>query len=106
MKRCGKCGRKIDGPCPQCEARDIEMSRSRRKGGRVAQGGDDRSNVVSSWSLGHGKACVECRIISMPGPKFVGDKYATQWLLIKDDMVVEIDPIQVLALRMMEEATW
>lgn len=34
--RCGKCGRQVDGPCPTCEARDIESNRRKEMGNWLA----------------------------------------------------------------------
>ena len=64
---------------------------------------DDESNVAAVGTLNRG-ARVECRIVSVPSMNpMVSARYATQWLLIKGDMVVEIDHEQALVLGMMEE---
>ena len=61
---------------------------------------NDKSNVVAAGKL-KGGARVECRIVERTFGVLGDNKYQTQWLLIEDNMVVEVGPMQALALMML-----
>jgi len=61
---------------------------------------DDKSNVLAVGTIKDAR--VECRIVEWPNTTGK-DQYEIVWIVIKGDKVVKIDPIQAIALGIMED---